>query len=240
MVVLLSALGSAGGCAQEGTRRTDLTPEERPAGPAQSLQRLDAAVAEVNRTRAELLRAPAAVVAAATALDAADSASATGARSAARTARATARTAVPPAEATLAATAQQAARYRAALQVLQQAGTALPAPAQDALGPVVAAGEGEAAALESFGTSAGRAWPAYAALDKAQALWLERAGAGWYRSDDEAADAYAVLVRPQRAALSAARTALREADAARRPATERQRQALAAADEALGSLRAPR
>lgn len=138
------------------------------------------------------------------------------------------------------AIAARTAGYLTALQALQQAGAELPAPATDVLASVAAAGEAEAAAVESFGASAREAWPVYAALDRAQALWLERTSAGWYRSDDEAADAYAVLVRPQRNALSAARTALRQADAARRPATERQRQALAAADEALGSLRAPR
>ena len=236
MVVLLSVVAIASGCAQEGSRRTNLTPQERPADSTASLVRLDAAVAEVNRTRTDLLRAPAAVTAAATALDAADEAAASGARSSARSARATVREAIPPAETALAATAQRAADYRSALQALQQAGAQVPA-SEDALAAVATAGEVEAAALGSFGHSARKLWPAYTALDKAQALWLERASAGWYRSDDEAADAYAVLVRPQRADLAAARTALREADAAWRPATERQRQALAAADSALDSLR---
>lgn len=80
MVVLLSVVGSAGGCAQGGDRRTELSPQERPAGSAEPLVRLDAAVADVNRTRTDLLRAPAAMTAAATALDAADEAASSGAR----------------------------------------------------------------------------------------------------------------------------------------------------------------
>lgn len=86
---------------------------------------------------------------------------------------------------------------------------------------------------------AAQGWPAYLALDEAQSTWVERASAGWYRSQAEAAGAYAVLVRPQRAALDSARQRLRAADAARRTATERQTAALAAADRALDGLRAP-
>jgi hypothetical protein len=48
-----------------------------------------------------------------------------------------------------------------------------------------------------------------------------------------------VLRKPGLPALEAARRRLAEADAARRPATDRMRQALQAANAALESLRAP-
>lgn len=236
--MLVVVLAAATGCARQSSPGTTLTPGERRSDPAQSLVGLDSAVAEINRTRSDLLKGAAAVTAAATALDAADEASASGARDRARTARATVRSSVPAAEAAIAAGQQRAADYRAALQALQQARSALPPDVMQALAAVSAAGEAEAAALEDFGASARRAWPAYAALDDVQARWLERVGAGWYRSEDEAADAYAVLVRPQREALIAARKTLRRADEARRPATERLRQALASADAELEPLRA--
>jgi len=201
------------------------------------LSRLGETVAAVDRGRTELLAGPAAVITAATALDEADEASATGARAAARAARDPARSAVPAAAAAVAALPEQVAAYQAALGALSAAAAPLEPAQQAALGEVVAAGQGEADAVEAFGVAAGRAWPAYTALDKAQSSWLERATAGWYRSESEAADAYAVFVRPQRAALDSARAALGAADAARRLATDRQREALTAADAALAPLR---
>ena len=87
---------------------------------------------------------------------------------------------------------------------------------------------------------AGRtAWPAYDALDAVQARWLDRAQSGWYRDQQEAANAYTVLADDVRPKLQQARTLLRRVDAARRPISERQRAALAAADEALAPLRSP-
>ena len=119
----------------------------------------------------------------------------------------------------------------------------------DAVGLVVVAATALDAADEACGTGragpaataqvAAAAVPAYAASHAAQRRWLERAGAGWYRDAAEAAAAYAVLARPQQASLDQARTTLRAADGTRRTATDRQRSALSAADEALAPLREP-
>lgn len=223
------------GCAQ---RTTTLEPGPAQPDPSGSvLSRLGESVAAVDRTRQELLAGPAAVITAATALDDADEASATGARGAARAARDRARAAVPAAATALAALPGQAAAYRAALEALSAAAAPLEPAQKAALGDVVAAGQGEANAVEAFGVAAGTAWPSYTALDKAQSSWLERATAGWYRTESEAADAYAVFLRPRRAALDTARASLGAADAARRAATDRQRDALTAADAALDPLR---
>ncbi len=224
------------GCAGQRTTTLDqASPLPDPSGP--TLSRLDAAVAGVDSTRTQLLAAPAAVTAAATALDTADAASAEGARAAARAARNAVRDVVPAATAALDALPQQAAEYETALAALALAAEPLESAQKAALENVVTAGRAEATAIMAFGLTARNAWPAYTALDKAEALWLERATAGWYRTESEAADAYTVLLRPQRAALDRARAALREADAGRRPATDRQRQALTAADAALAPLR---
>lgn len=211
-----------------------------PGGPAQvELTALDAAVADVDAARTALLAAPAAVVAAATALDAADEASATGDRDRAAEARATARAAVRRLEAAFATYTNQLAAYRSTLGTLTAAAAPLDPAQREALAALVAAGEQEATALAVFGEGAQEAWSGYAALDGAQSTWLDRASAGWFRSDAEAAGGYAVLRRPLTGQVDAARAWLAEADAVRRPATERVRAALAAANRALQSLRAP-
>jgi hypothetical protein len=223
------------GCADQATTLDSASPQPDPSGP--TLSRLGEAVAGVDSTRTQLLAAPAAVITAATALDTADAASAEGARAAARGARNAVRSAVPAATTALDALPQQSATYQSALATLSEAAAPLEPAQKAALEDVVTAGKAEAGAIEAFGLAARDAWPAYSALDKAGALWLERATAGWYRTDSEAADAYTVLLRPQRAALDRARAALRAADAERRTATDRQRQALIAADAALAPLR---
>ena len=98
-------------------------------------------------------------------------------------------------------------------------------------------GGAEAAAGVVFGQVAAGALPAYAASDVAQRRWLERAGAVCDRDAAEADAAYAVLARLQQASLDRARTTLRASDEARRTATDRQRAALSAADDALAPLR---
>ncbi len=57
--------------------------------------------------------------------------------------------------------------------------------------------------------------------------------------DAEAANGYEVLRKPVTPKIDASRAALAKADVARRPATERVRAALAAANAALESLRQP-
>lgn len=211
-----------------------------PVGPAPSeLTALDAAVADVDAARRALLAAPAAVVAAATALDAADEACATGNRRRAAETRRTARAAGGQLEAALATYANQLTAYRSTLTTLTGAAAPLDPAQRAALAALTAAGEQEAMALEAFGTSARAAWPGYAALDAAQSTWLDRASAGWFRSDAEAAAGYTVLRLPVAERLAASRAQLARADTARRPATARVRAALAAANRALESLRAP-
>jgi hypothetical protein len=234
LVLLAAVLALLPAC--DGPTRTVRVP----VGPAPSeLAALDRAVADVDAARKALLAAPAAVVAAATALDAADAACATGNRRLAAETRRTARAAVGQLEAALATYGNQVTAYRSTLGALAPAAAPLEPAQREALAALAAAGEQEAAALEDFGRSARAAWPGYAALDAAQSTWLDRASAGWFRTGAEAAGGYAVLRLPVADQLDAARAQLAEADTARRPATERVRAALAAANRALESLRAP-
>jgi hypothetical protein len=216
------------------------TPVDVPTGQAQpqpQLAALDAAVAEVDRSRAALLGAPAAVTAAATALDAADEACTTGDRGRAAAARRPARQAVAAVGPALDAAPGQAQAYRAALDGLERAGSGLEPAQRDAVAAAAAAGRDEATAAAASTAAARAAWPAFAALSTVQSTWLDRVSAGWYRTQAEAADAYVVLRRPELARVVQARRALGTADAGRRPATERAREALRAADAALAPLR---
>lgn len=228
VLALLSACG-------ESTRTVRV-----PVGPAQAeLSALDRAVADVDASRKALLAAPAAIVAAATALDAADEACATGDRGRAAEARRAARAAVRQVDPALATYGNQLDAYRSTLQALSAASAPLDPAQREALARLAEAGEQEAAALAAFGTAARAAWPAYAALGQAQSTWLDRASAGWFRSPAEAAGGYVVLRRPVAGPLERARSELAAADSARRPATQRMRTALGAANAALQSLRGP-
>lgn len=209
-----------------------------PVGPAQSeLTALDAAVADVDAARKALLAAPAAVVSAATALDAADEACASGDRARAVDSHRAARGPVGQVGTALATYAHGLEAYRSTLRALVEASAPLEPGQQEALAALADAGAGEAQALAAFGEAARSAWPAYQALDRAQSTWLDRAAAGWYRSQEEAANGYAVLRRPGLPALEQARTQLAQADAGRRPATDRVRAALGEANRALDGLR---
>lgn len=209
-----------------------------PVGPAaEQLAALDAAVADVDRTRAALLASADAAVDAARGVDAADEAAATGQRELVATARRTARAASERLRDALAAVPEQAASYRRALTALPAAALPLEPAQQEPLRAVADAGEQEAAALEAFAARVRELWPAYAALAQVQATWLERSQRGWYRTDAEAAGAYVVLRRPVLPEVEQARGALQQADAARRPATDAMRRAVTAADAALAALR---
>lgn len=211
-----------------------------PVGPTEAeMSRLGAAVAAVNASRSAALTGPDTVTTAATALDGADEACATGQVGLAAEARSAARGAVAPVAAGIAELPQQLAGYRAALAELTVAAEPLEDEQQAALAEVTSAGEAEAAALAGFGQAAAGLWPSYAALNDAQSTWLDRASAGWYRTQREAADAYVVLRKPVLPGLEQARSELVQADGARRPPTERMRAALTAADRALEQLRAP-
>lgn len=209
-------------------------------GPAQQeAARLDTAVADLDAARAALLAAPDAVVAAATALDAADAVSETGDHDQARQARTAARPAVTRVAGAFATIENQVEAYRSTLRTLQEASAPLEQRQRQALMAATTAGEQEAAALAAFLEQARAAWPGYAALDRVQSTWLDRASAGWYRTTAEAAGGYVVLRLPVQQELDADRATLARADRARRPATQRMRTALAEANRALDLLRAP-
>jgi hypothetical protein len=115
-------------------------------------------------------------------------------------------------------------------------GAGLTSGQRQALVGVVVRGADERRALEAFLASVNGAWPAYLGLDTVEATWATRAGAGWYRSTQEAANAYAVLGGNARAALGAARPALAQADAARVSAGTAMTDALRTARAATSDL----
>ncbi len=213
-----------------------------PQGTTTGLARLDSAIQGFDAGRAKVVAQTSAIVAGATALDAADAACALGDRPQAATARATALSAVAAARASLAELPAALQDYRmrvTELAAASKAATSLSAPQRAAVAAVVTASAAEAEAADAFRLAGATAWPAYAELDQAQATWLTRATRGWYRSTQESANAYAVLVQDQRGALTRARTLLHRVDQARRPVSERVSAALTAADAALTPLRSP-
>lgn len=206
------------------------------------LRRLDASITAFDHARSGVLNATGQIVTGAISLDAADDACAAGTTGAASSARAKARTATPKARAALSALPAKLAAYSRALAALgaaEQAATSLNPAQRLALDAVVAGARAENRAADAFRVAGKTAWPAYEQLDAAESLWLDRRLGGWYRNVEEAAGAYAVLVRDDRPALERARTLLERVDTARRPISERERRALAAADTALAPLRAP-
>ncbi|MCW2599415.1 MAG: hypothetical protein JWM02_1244 [Frankiales bacterium] len=200
-----------------------------------SLTRLDAAVRAVSADRKAVLSAVDGVQVAATALDATDQVCATGRGVAARTAhgKASARTG----QAALGLLAAQLPAYRSSLTSLGAASVAVDGAARRALLRVVTVGRAEADALEGFRVVAKRGWPQYVALDAAEDLWISRAVTSWYRTDAEAAAAYALLVEDQRPSLDAARARLGVAAAAVHAPITTESATLAAADRALASVR---
>ena len=207
------------------------------------LRRLGAAITAFDAARAQVLRATGDVVAGAIALDSADDACATGVIEAAVAARAKARAATPKAHTALSVLPGRLSAYASALSALTAAGkttTSLSDEQRRALDAVVSGGRAENDAADAFRVAGRTAWPAYLALDAGQSTWLDHRLAGWYRDAPEAAGAYAVLVRDNRPALERARTLLQRVDAARRPISERERVAVAAADTALAPLLSPR
>jgi hypothetical protein len=204
------------------------------------LRGLSTAINTFGLARKQVLNATGDIVAAALALDAADDACAAGAKDAAATARAKARAAKPKAEAALKALPAKLSAYQRALNSLaaaQKRTTSLDDEQRAALDAVVTGARAEAKASDAFRVAGKTAWPAYVTLDGAQSTWLDRRLAGYYRNIEEAAAGYAVLTRDERPALQRARTLLERVDTARRPVSDREREALAAADLALAPLR---
>ncbi len=221
------------GCSGSGTPQRAVTSS----GP---LDRLDAAVRAVSADRRDVLAAVAAVQAAAAALDAADEVCATGRGVAARTAHDKAVPLVRAAGTALTRLAAVVPSYRGSLMSVGAASVAVQGAARQALLRVVTVGTDEADALERFRVSAAGAWPQYVALDAAEDTWIVRAVTPWYRTEREAANAYVVLVEDRRAALDAARSRFGNAAVALRGPTSAQSATLAAADQALASVRGKR
>lgn len=128
--------------------------------------------------------------------------------------------------------------YRTALVALGSASTAVVGQARAALQAVVARGNREATALDTFRVAAVGVWPSYRRLQGQQGLWVRRAVTPWYRTAQEGSAAYAVLVEMDRDGLNAARMKLGSATTAVAAPIEAQRATLTAADAALASVRA--
>ena len=183
---------------------------------------------------AAMTRSTDAVAAGASAVDGTDETAAAGDAAAGRRAQPTTQAAVVAAESALTALPSQVVRYRQALTALTTATTPRSAgSAGPALAGVVSAGRVYADAVDHFDQQARTAWPAYATLRTAAATWLVRATAGWYRTQNEAGAAYAVLTTDQRPSVDQARSALATADRDLGQAAQRNRLALTAADRAL-------
>ena len=195
-----------------------------------------------DTARKQVLASTGAIVAGATALDAADDACASGSRTKALAARPPARAAGGKVRTALAGLPLRVKAYTTAaaeLAAATKAATSLDDPQRAAMDEVVAGGRAEAMAADAFRVAGKTAWPSYDVLNDVQSLWLDRVLAGWYRDQQEAANAYAVLGADNRPKLERARTLLQRVDAARRPVSERERAALARADTALAPLRSP-
>jgi hypothetical protein len=234
-VLVLLAVGMVG-CASP--RRVAGPVIERDTG----LRRLGASITAFDAARGQVLRATGEVVAAALAVDEADAACAAGATTAASRARARVSADLPKAKSSLSALPARLTGYQRALSALaaaEKSATSLDADQRSAVDAVVAGGRAESNASDAFRVAGVSALPAYVALDAAQATWLTRRTSGWYRDPQEAAAAYDVLVRDQRPALDRARQLLQRVDAARRPVSDRERSAVAAANTALTSLLTP-
>jgi hypothetical protein len=201
------------------------------------LDRLNSAVSGLSTARAALLDAAGAVQDGAQALDATDAICAQGHGVAARTSQRNGAAAVTRAGDAVRNLPSLVANYRASLTALDKARTAVSGAALTALGNVVRDGQAEATALAGFEAVVQSAWKQYVALDGQERLWIKRAVTPWYRTAQEGANAYAVLVGPYRRLLTVARTQVSEAATALRAPTSAQSATLAAADRAMSGLR---
>lgn len=127
--------------------------------------------------------------------------------------------------------------YETALNRLADAlpGARLSTSVTHALADVVAAGEADADTLHRFTGAATTAWSAYGALQQVVDTWYQRARAGWFRNQQEAADNFTVMTDPVRGQLDPAQQGLADADAARQQAQRRWSAAVAALDTAQKS-----
>jgi hypothetical protein len=194
-------------------------------------------VQAVAQQRAALLADLQTVQMAATALDQTDMVCLRGDGSAARVSRRKAAPLAAEAGAALGRIRPQVASYRTALLALSAASGAVTGQAAAALTQVVTSGQQEATALDRFRGEAAAVWPSYRRLEGQEGLWITRALTPWYRSAQEGASAYSVLVENDRSTLNAARTRLGTASSAVTAPIEAQASSLQAADSALASVR---
>lgn len=246
-------LVAGGGCANRSDPVASAPTTSRLTG-------LDSAIAALTAARTALLADVDAVQRGATAIDDTDAACAAGRGVAARTQRREATPVVQKGRAAVAALGRDVAAYTEALRrlttLLGTAGAtatdptrsgaatpaadlveALSAPQRQALERVADDGLAEAQAMSGFRAGAGGAWPAYERLLGIEDTWITRAVTPWYRTAEEGANAYAVLVEPVRPAVDRARTSLARAAAEVQAPSAAQSATLAAADAALAALR---
>jgi hypothetical protein len=202
-----------------------------------SLAQLDAAVRGLSTSRAAMLAGIEAVQSGAQALDATDQICAKGQGTAARTSQRAGAGDVAQAGTAVGQLPHLVATYRASLTALDKAKSLVSGAPLTALQAVVRDGGSEADAVTQFSGTAASAWQQYKVLDHEERLWIHRAVTPWYRTQKEAANAYAVLVGPYRRLLEVARTQLAAASREVMAPTSAQAATLAAADRALASLR---
>ena len=195
---------------------------------------IDRAVEAVNATGRRIDLAMNRLVIAANGVDAADRAASGGRWMALLQRRSVDPAAVDHLVAALPATVRA---YQAALDRLDTAlaPSGISARETGAVRQVLIVGRARADADESFVRSSEVAWPVYAMFAGLQALWFDRASTGWYRSQTEAAAAYAVVAQPIRQAVDRSSRVFAAADRARRDATAEFAATLAAVRPLLGS-----
>ncbi len=231
----VAVLLTGGGCAGGGT--------PRPTAGSTGVRALDAAIGTLGAARGRLLAKVDVIQRAATALDDTDATCALGQGVAARTAHRVAVPLLQQANTAVGELGGDVASYTEALRVLgtlpggASRSPALSAAQSAALATVVRTGLTEAAAMSAFRAAASGAWPAYRQLSELEDTWITRAVTPWYRTDQEGASAYAVLVGPSRPVLDRARTTLGTAAEGVQAPSAATAVALKAADRALASLR---
>lgn len=204
-----------------------------------ALTRLDGAVSAVSTSRSALLAAVDAIQQAATQLDRTDELCVAGKGQAARASFRTSQPMTRAARQALTGLGPLVTTYSTTLDGLAEASRTdlVRASERAALQAVVRDGRAEAAAVERFRGSLSVSWPAYDRLNADEDLWTTRAVAGWYRTSQEGAAAYAVLGEPRRTALHAARSRLASAAQALEAPNRAAAATLRSADKALERLR---
>lgn len=234
MVAVLALIVGATGCngGDRGPRPRPTITEDRGAAA------LDRAIDGLNAARSAVVSDASAVIAAARSLDAGDRAGAAGDRAEMQRLRAQIDPRQAAARTAIRRLAARLEAYSASLDALDEASEApvLDSTQRRAVTEVVRLGRLEHRALATFTRVTTGVWPSYLALYEDGSLWHTRSRAGWYRDTQEAANAYAVFVSDDRAALDRARRLLQQVDAERARAVAATATAIAAARTALVDL----